>query len=294
MVISLEQIFESININYKRIRLIVNTIPKTGTQTLLGSITLPPSEHLIAFHSIIELGFLHKDFLFYSEKRIIEFILESTELDKVYILSSYREPISRTISHYHHNQKVGFSSKKLSLSTVSFDFLLNKQCCCHDVVFAVKYLRNIWENEFGIDFSPNNSYCKRKGYIIMEPKALPDVLKKKCVWLFTCLDDFNVFFQNKENPVAPFLKKQIEKQNVNHDDTYLKSKNKIKWDEICMYTFLNEEERMIRFFNIHYEGVFKFHGIIKTASENLVRDVLSPKYEEFVSNIHNKYKEYGC
>jgi hypothetical protein len=293
MVLSLEQIFESININYKRIRVIVNTIPKTGTHTLLESISLPPSEHVIAFHSIIELGYLHKDFLFYREKRIIEFILESTELDKVYILSSYREPISRTISHYHHNQKLGLSSKELSLSTVSFDFLFHK-VGCHDVVFAVKYLRNIWENEFGIDFSSNNLYCKRKGYIIMEPNALPDALKKKCVWLFTCLDDFNVFFQNQENPVGPFLKKQIEKQNVNHDDTYLKSKNKIKWDEICLYTFLKEEERMIRFFNIQYERVFKFHGIIKTASENLMRDVLSRKYEKFVSTLRNKYKEDEC
>ena len=78
MITSLEQIFKSININYKRVRVIVNTIPKTGTHTLVESINLPPSEHLITFHSIIELGNLNKDFLFYSEKIIIEFILEST------------------------------------------------------------------------------------------------------------------------------------------------------------------------------------------------------------------------
>ena len=289
MITSLEQIFKSININYKRVRVIVNTIPKTGTHTLVESINLPPSEHLITFHSIIELGNLNKDFLFYSEKRIIEFILESTELDQVYILSSYREPISRTISHYHHNLQVGVTSKDLSLSCISFDFLLNK-ACCHDVVFAVKYIMNVWENDFGIDFSSNNLYNKRKGYIVMEPKALPDVLKKKCVWLFTCLDDFNVFFQNQRNPVAPFMKKQIEKQNVNHDQSYLKSKNKIKWDENCLYTFLKEEERMIRFFNIHFEYTFTFSDSIKSASENIV-DVLLPKYEEFASSINNKYKE---
>ena len=290
MITSLEQIFKSININYKRIRVIVNTIPKTGTNTLINSINLPPSEHLISFHTLIEIGSLHKDFLFYSEKRIIEFILESTELDQVYILSSYREPKSRIISHYHHNQNEGVTSKDLNLSCVSFDFLFDKPCC-QDVVFAFKYVMNIWENEFGIDFSSNNLYNKTKGFIIMEPKALPDVLKKKCVWLFTCLDDFNVFFQNQENPVASFIKQQIEKQNVNHNETYLKSKNKITWDEICLYTFLKEEERMTRFFNIHNEDAFTFPDSIKSESENIVRDVLSPKYEEFASSIYNKYKE---
>jgi hypothetical protein len=290
MLTSLDHIFNSIGINYKRIRVIVFTIPKTGTHTLVESIILPPDQHLIAFHSIIELGNLKKEFLLYSEKAVIEFILEHTELDRVFIISSYREPVSRIISFFYHNQRVGLVRTDQAVSILSSDFLFTY---CADVMFVFQYIMDIWENDFGIDFTPN-LYDKRDGYRIMVPKALPEPLQKKCVWVFTILDDFSLFFKNQQNPVFPFLKKQVERKNVNHNTVYLESKNKIKWDNIFLCSRLEEEEILIRFYNIHHvKDAFPFPEHIKNASEKLICD-LQPKYNEFVSSIRNKYKEYQC
>jgi nucleoside-diphosphate-sugar epimerase len=231
---SLETIFNENNIDHKNIKFIIFTLPKTGTQTLKQSLLIN-QELVLQFHSIIELLYIDFRFINYTVYDIIKFIESNTTHDKIYIISSYRNPFERYISFYFHKQKF---DQLINLS----DFITKSDFIETDILDNFNYFFIKQMNQFGIKLFEHN-YDKKNGICLIE-------YSNKINWLFTCLNDINIFITNLHliiNDIQPLV---IVIDNVNNSENYLRAKNNMTFELNLKNEIYEEEKEYINFFQI--------------------------------------------
>ena len=154
--ISLETIFSDINIDYKNIKYIIFSMPKTGSLSLYTSFL--NYGNCLHFHSIIELLYKDLRFVNFTIKDIVTFLELHNE--KIYIISSYRIPIDRIISHIYHDIKCNIHDKSFVNNIIDYNFICNHG---YNKIFNLFYI-NFLKNDFDIDFYKLNNYNKEFGY----------------------------------------------------------------------------------------------------------------------------------
>lgn len=228
----LEVIFEENNIDYKNIKYIIFSMPKTGSLTLFHSFS--KKGLTLHFHSIIEL--LYRDIRFgaYDIKEIISFLEKYN--DKIIVISSYRIPYKRAISFFYHNFRAGVK-KKSDFDNVDcvFDLISNENMYIYNI-----YYKKILENEFNIHLQELNNYNKDLGYGIYN-------YSEKITFIFTCLSDFDKFFTN----IPTFLNmEELEIINKNINDSSDYKNNKITFSEENIKLLENYESEIMKYYHL--------------------------------------------
>ena len=96
---NLKDLFLLNNLNYD-VEYMVICLPKTCSTYIKFNLQINLKKKVFFTHSMYELINIDKRFENYNIKDIIDFILEETTYEKVFIIWSYREPQSRYISRY--------------------------------------------------------------------------------------------------------------------------------------------------------------------------------------------------
>ena len=246
---SLETIFNDNNIDYKNIKFIIFTLPKTGTQTLKQTLLIN-QQLVLQFHSIIELLYIDFRFIIYTIYDIIKFIESNTIQDKIYIISSYRNPFERYISFYYHKQNfeqfvdlTNIINKQNFKQFVDLTNIINKSDLNKtDILYNFNYFFIEQMNYFGIKLFEHN-YNKKNGTCLIKYST-------KITWLFTCLNDINIFISNLHliiNDIQPLV---INIDNVNNNENYLNAKNNIIFEPNFKNEIYEEEKDYINFFEV--------------------------------------------
>ena len=97
--ISLEELFILHNLNYN-LEFLIISMPKTGTNYIENYLLHLGIYDFIKIHSMIELSYIDERFLQYSVNDLIHFVSSKTTYEKLHIIWSHREPLSRYISRY--------------------------------------------------------------------------------------------------------------------------------------------------------------------------------------------------
>jgi len=229
---SLDTIFSDIKIDYKNIKYIIFSMPKTGSTTLFYSF----SNHGIClhFHSIIELLYKDLRFIRFTIKDIITFLELHNE--KIYIISSYRNPIDRIISHIYHDIGANIRDTSSINNIIDYNFICNNS---YNQPFNVYYI-NILKNEFDIDFYKLNNYNKEFGYGIYN-------YTEKIIFIFTHLEDFDKFSQNIPK-LLNLENFKINEINNNINPEYINKK--LNNDDFLITKLNHQEEQILKYYKL--------------------------------------------
>ena len=180
--ITLEELFKINNLN-TNINYFILSIPKTGNiyiHNVIKSIT----DDVCQYHSIIEYLYIDIRFINFTIKNIIEFIASKTSYTFLYIIVSYREPISRYISRYLWDVKLNIEEinklEKINIINEETFYIIENDD--YDIMY-----NNIL-NDFNIDLN-NYTYDKLNGYKIIN-------FNDKINFVFTRIEDIDKMFLN--------------------------------------------------------------------------------------------------
>jgi len=228
---SLDTIFNENNIDYKNIKFIIFTIPKTGTHTFIKSLS---AYKILSFHSIIELLYIDIRFYNYTIYDIINFIEYNTNHEQIYIFSSYRNPYDRYISCYYHKQKVDkldnlptFVDKTDFSNTDilnNFNYFFNEQL----IIFNINLLQYKYDKENGTCIVP---------YL------------NKCKWIFTFINDIAKCITNLHKIDRNIGQLVMKMNNINSSRLYNDNKHKVKFEDNFRQQIYEEEKEYISFFS---------------------------------------------
>lgn len=240
---SLECIFNENNIDYKRIKFIIFTLPKCGTVTIIDSIKYQINRlncnnmyKIFAFHSIIELINIDKRFQQYTTYDVIKFIECNSTYQRVYIISSYRIPEERYISCYYHNNNVYNLDRNLNEIIDIKSFLLFKDNNFNEV-FVKQYIKL-----FKLNFD-KYKYDKENGLCFIH-------YTKKLKWLFTSLHDIEKFINNLYKIDGLFNNMCMIVSNINTNIKYINIQHIIKFDQQSINMMRKEEAIVLIFYKI--------------------------------------------
>ena len=227
--ISLEELFIIHKLNYN-INYFILSLPKTGNCYIYNSLR-NITEDVCFFHSIFEFLLIDTRFINYSIKDIIIYISLKTKYDILYVIFSYREPLSRYISRYLWDVKIGINI---------CNYLENIQEINNDELFEkiknndYSVLLHIYLNEFKLNLN-NYKYDKSNGYTIIE-------YNNKIKFIFTKINDIDIF-----------LKKFF---NIDYNDKIFMNKNelninKILFDKKFKDIIYDDEKFFLNFYNMN-------------------------------------------
>lgn len=224
----LEILFVRNNIDYKKINYIVFSIPKSASSNISLHINNIKQGLVLGFHSIIELIYLDIGFIHYTIGDVINFIASNTIYDQILIFSSYRHPLTRIISKYYWNLRACLLTQDTEvLNNISSD-ILNVD---YDIVYNI-----IFKKELGIKFKKIR-YNKNYGL------GSCTIGKKK--FIFTCLEDINIFYKNLFRIGIP----NNDEINIINENTWEQYKNNtFEFNEETKKYLLEKEKTMIKFY----------------------------------------------
>ena len=228
--ISLAQIFKRINVNFYNIKYIIMGIPKTGNTSLNAAFKskLQKNEEVLFFHSIIELLYKDLNFINYNVSDVLNFISGYSK-HTVYVISSYRNPVKRTVSKFYHNVVV----KTQDISDLS-DI---NACIKNDTDFN-SYYNDILKRELGININGSCFYNTEHGIGTYK-------YNKKMVFIFTCLEHFNKFEKNISKYIPNLVNFSLPNKNQNTLTVYKtvkENKNTLLSEDVANKLCLKEKD----------------------------------------------------
>ncbi len=235
----LKEIFEKSKFNYKFIKFIIFSMPKTGSISLYNSFKnlLKENEEIIHFHTIVEL-IIHfgNEIAHYNIYEIIDFFKKNSIHEKIYIFSSYRKPTSRYLSFYYHNLIADSSLENTLIAENNevniFQFYYQVKSCYRDMY------KELLNKEFNIQLE-NYEYDKKNGCFILN-------YNEKITWFFTCLEDFNKLESFLKNYNEDFKNITFLKDNENL--IYKEEMKKKYFENFSKIAINNEEKKILKFY----------------------------------------------
>jgi hypothetical protein len=238
--IGLNQIFNNNNIDFNKINYIIWGVPKTGNTSLFESFK-KINQNTFFFHSIIELLYLDLNFINYTEKEIIDFIVNNNP--KVFVIVSFRNPFMMTISRIYHDIKVYQVSLENNSSKI-----INKNMYINIVGKPIDYLYNqIFKEQFNIDFT-SIKYNNDIGFGLLD-------YSNKLSFIFTRLEDFPKFELNinKIINLPSNFDFTIECINKNLNNEYISSKN--IFDSECIDYIIDSNKILLNYYNYDIQTI---------------------------------------
>lgn len=225
--ISLAQIFKRINVNFYNIKYIIMGMPKTGNTSLNHAFISKKkhNEEVMFFHSIIELLYKDLNFINYNVDDVLNFISRHSK-HTVYVISSYRNPVKRTVSRFYHNIAVNISNVDHINSYI-------KNCIDFDI-----YYTHILKDELSININGSCFYNADHGIGFYKHK-------KNMAFIFTCLEHFNKFEKNISKYIPNLINFSLPNKNQNSLKEYKKvksNKNTFVTEDIVNELCLKEKD----------------------------------------------------
>ncbi len=224
--ISIEDLFKLNNIN-SNLQYIIISMPKTGNNYIEDCLRKNVTNDIMFFHSIIE--WLYKDlrFINFTIKDIIIYISSVTNYDKLYIISSYREPLSRYISRYLWDINIGLNTNNLLKNIQIINYNIYYQINNDDYQFFIENIR-----DFKLNF--NEKYDTKNGYTLIN-------YNYKLGFIFTIITDIDKMFKNFFNIVIDTKTIYRNKNELNNREILFEKNIKEK--------IYNEEYELLKFYN---------------------------------------------
>jgi len=244
----LKNIFIDNKIDYTKVKFIVFSIPKSGSESIYQSLKHKyniQEYEILKFHSIVELKAIDSRFGKYTVLQIVMFIEKYSIHTKIYIFSSYRTPCERFVSFFYHNNKVYNLNRNLN-QYVDLNHLLSatnnpnsSEYTAYQDVFV-----DLYEKQFNINLD-KYYYNTLKGYCKIN-------YTNKISWIFTNLKDLNKCFRNLKYTDDIFDNLTIQIKNVNTTNEYLNLKTKITFNKDCLKYFYSKEKKAINFYKLYF------------------------------------------
>lgn len=225
--ISIEEIFKINNIN-SNFQFLIYSMPKTANNYIYQIIKTYISGDLFFFHSIIEWLYLDLRFINFTVKDIILYISSVTRYEKLHIISSYREPVSRYISRYLWDIKINLKTDNI-LKDVQIinNYIYAKSMQYDDYEY---FMNNI--KDFKLKFYDN--YDNKNGYTLIN-------YNHKLGFIFTTITDIDKMFKN-------FFKLDVDNKSILRNENELNNR-KIIFEENIKEIIYHEEYELLKFFN---------------------------------------------
>jgi hypothetical protein len=233
--ISLAQIFKRINVNFYNIKYIIMGMPKTGNTSLNAAFISKKknNEEVLFFHSIIELLYADLNFINYNVRDVLNFISRYSN-HTVYVISSYRNPVKRSISKIYHNIVV----KTQKISNIDINACIRKE------IDFEAYYTHILKNELSININGSCFYNTEHGIGTYK-------YNKKMVFIFTCLEHFDKFEKNISKYIPNLNNFSLPNKNQNSLKEYIKVKeNKDILDEQIINELCVKEKAILDYYKL--------------------------------------------
>lgn len=240
----------------RRLRVLILTFPKSGTHTLYNSFIAHSHKHdysVIMAHSLVELiGGDNPSEQFHGGMRItfgdvVRRILRSSLHQTIFIIGSYRSPITRVFSFAHwYKDKPPYIDPPFPISYAWYSehrLLIN----------SFPIVSRLWIEDLGIDLS------RQDEFLVQADMAVQDLSNhlcpsKKILWIGTTIDhDLATFFSTLSRQFVFFRDITMIRGNEQTDPEYRQivamNNTDSFFDQEVASILIKEEEPILRYFH---------------------------------------------